>query len=73
MNPTVDYAAMRREEALSNARKRVKEMKGFYLSAAAYVVVIPSLWILNLVIGGNIWAHWPMIGWGIGQIGRAHV
>ncbi len=66
MNPSIDYAAMRREEALRNARKRVKEMKGFYFGAAAYAIIIPSLWILNLVMGGKIWAHWPMIGWGIG-------
>ncbi len=66
MNPTVDYAAMRREEALRDARKRVKEMRGFYFAATAYAIVIPSLWILNLVMGGKIWAHWPMIGWGIG-------
>ena len=66
MSPTTDYAAMRREEALRDARKRVKEIRGFYFAAMAYAVVIPSLWVLNLVMGGPIWAHWPMIGWGIG-------
>ena len=66
MSPTTDYAAMRREEALRDARKRVKQIKGFYFAAMAYAVVIPSLWVLNLVSGGPIWAHWPMIGWGIG-------
>ena len=70
MNPGAEYAAMRREEALRDARKRVKDMKGFYLSATAYVVFIPSLWILNLVMGGQIWAHWPMIGWGIGLVAQ---
>ena len=66
MSPTTDYAAMRREEALRDARKRVKEIRGFYFAAMAYAVVIPSLWVLNLVMGGPIWAHWPMIGWPIG-------
>ena len=66
MSPTTDYAAMRREEALRDARKRVKEIRGFYFAAMAYAVVIPSLWVLNLVMGRPIWAHWPMIGWGIG-------
>ena len=51
MSPTTDYAAMRREEALRDARKRVKEIRGFYFAAMAYAVVIPSLWVLNLVMG----------------------
>jgi len=59
-------AAMRHEEALHRARKRVKEMRSWYISAALYAVVIPSLWIINLVGGGNLWAHWPTMGWGIG-------
>ena len=66
MSTAIDYAVMRREEALRDARKRVKEMRGFYFAAIAYAIVIPSLWILNLSMGGRIWAHWPMIGWGIG-------
>jgi len=66
MSPTFDYAGARREEATRVARKHVKEIKGFYLTATAYAVVIPSLWIVNYAMGGKIWAHWPMIGWGIG-------
>ena len=66
MSSATDYVGMRREEALRDARKRVKEIKGFYFAATAYAIVIPSLWIFNLVMGGKIWAHWPMIGWGIG-------
>ena len=66
MSPTVDYAAMRREEALRHARKRVKAIRGFYVAATLYAIIIPSLWIGNLIMGGPIWAQWPMIGWGIG-------
>ncbi len=66
MSPSVDYATMRRGEALRDARKRVKELKGFYFAAMAYAIVIPSLWVINLVMGGKLWAQWPMIGWGIG-------
>ena len=66
MSPTIDYAAMRREEALRDARKRVKAIRGFYVAATMYAIIIPSLWIENLIMGGPIWAQWPMIGWGIG-------
>ncbi len=57
---------MRHEEALRRARKRVKDIRSFYVSATMYCVIIPSLWTINLIGGGKIWAHWATIGWGIG-------
>ncbi len=63
---TSAYSEIRHEQALMVARKRVKEMRSFYVSATMYAVIIPVLWILNLSIGGRLWAQWPMIGWGIG-------
>lgn len=58
--------AMRHEEALRRARKRVKDIRSFYVSATMYCVVIPGLWAINLIGGGKLWAHWATIGWGIG-------
>ena len=66
MSPTVDYAAMRREEALRDARKRGKAIRGFYVAATMYAIIIPCLWVGNLIMGGKIWAIWPTLGWGIG-------
>ena len=58
--------AMRHEEALRRARKRVKDMRAWYMSASMYALIIPTLWAFNLFMGGKIWAHWATIGWGIG-------
>ena len=58
--------AMRHEEALRRARKRVREMRAWYTSAAMYAIVIPCLWAMNLIQGGKIWAYWPTLGWGLG-------
>jgi sensor histidine kinase YesM len=55
-----------REEAIRRARKRVRDMRAFYFSALLYALIIPIFWIVNLSVGGPVWAHWPMIGWGIG-------
>ena len=55
-----------RQEALRRAQKRVREMRAFYVSATTYAIIIPGLWIINLVNGGKLWAHWATIGWGIG-------
>jgi sensor histidine kinase YesM len=57
-----------REEAIRRARKKVRDMRAFYFSALLYAVIIPIFWVVNLSVGGPVWAHWPMIGWGIGLI-----
>ena len=55
-----------RAEAIRRARKKVREIRGFYASASMYAIVIPCLWIFNLSFDSKIWAHWATIGWGIG-------
>jgi two-component sensor histidine kinase len=60
------YAEARYQESLRVARKRVKEIRAFYISAMMYSVIIPILWVINISTGTKLWAHWPMIGWGLG-------
>jgi sensor histidine kinase YesM len=52
--------------ALLRARKKVRAMRAFYVSASLYAIVISLLWIANLFIGGYRWAIWPTLGWGAG-------
>ena len=66
VSPISSIQIMRHEEALRRARKRVKDIRSFYVSATMYCIVIPSLWAINLIGGGKLWAHWATIGWGIG-------
>ncbi|MEO8384796.1 MAG: 2TM domain-containing protein [Betaproteobacteria bacterium] len=54
------------QEAVRRAHKRVREIRGFYVSASSFAIIIPCLWIFNLSGGGKLWAHWATIGWGIG-------
>jgi sensor histidine kinase YesM len=63
---TPSIIELRREEALRNARSRVKQMRGWYISFTMYCIIIPILWISNLLQGGLIWAHWATLGWGFG-------
>lgn len=58
----------RYDVALYNARKRVKDIRNFYISVAMYAIIIPCLWILNAFLPGPRWAQWPTIGWGIGLL-----
>ena len=64
--PPAAIVEMRREAALRNARNRVKQMRGWYISFTMYCIIIPVLWITNLAQGGKIWAHWATLGWGFG-------
>ena len=53
------------EEALAFAH--VRAIKGFYVHAAQYAVVMTFLVILNLVVMPHyFWAIFPMLGWGVG-------
>jgi ABC-type spermidine/putrescine transport system permease subunit II len=49
-----------REEAIRRARKKARDIRGFYFSALLYALIIPIFWIVNLSVGGPVWAHWPM-------------
>lgn len=56
----------------SQARRRVRELKRFYLSLGAYVPTIAGLFALNLATSsGSWWFHYAAIGWGIGLAIRA--
>jgi len=54
------------EQKYERARKRVKELRDFYMGLAAYVVVMLVLFIVDYSDGGSWWVYWPAGGWGIG-------
>ncbi len=54
------------------ARKRVEEIKGFYVHLASYVLINAALILINLLTSpNNLWFIWPLFGWGIGLIVHA--
>ena len=56
---------MSQEERYERARRRVKDLREFYGSLAAYVVVMIVLFIVDYADRGNWWVYWPAMGWGI--------
>jgi len=54
------------QQRYEQAHARVKQLKGFYTHAAAYVVVNIGLLVINLLTLGPWWFYWPLLGWGIG-------
>ena len=60
------------DKAYERAKKRVKEIKGFYGNLISYCTVIPFLIFVNLYTQNNYyWFWWPLLGWGVGVASHA--
>ena len=59
-------------ERYERARRRVRELRGFYVHATVFVAVNILLHIINFATSpGMYWAFWPLLGWGIGLLAHA--
>jgi 2TM domain len=54
------------------AARQYAAIKGFYIHCLVYVLVSLLLVLLNVLGSGPMWAHWPIMGWGIGILGHAY-
>jgi sensor histidine kinase YesM len=53
--------------AYLRAKKRVGELKGFYINLTSYCIVIPTSALINYnTFWGFQWFWFPMLGWGMG-------
>lgn len=53
--------------AYLRAKKRVQDLKGFYINLSSYCIVIPASAIINYnTFWGFQWFWFPMLGWGLG-------
>jgi len=50
----------------ARAARRVRRKMGFYMHAFIFVVVNLALFAANSVTGEPRWAHFPLLGWGLG-------
>ncbi len=63
---------MNEEEKYKRARRRVREIKGFYTHLIVYIVVNVFLAVLNFIMSPDrLWFYWVAFGWGIGVIMNA--
>lgn len=60
------------EEKYSQAVKKVKARKSFYINLINYLIVNLLLALINYInFTGNWWFYWVSIGWGIGIVFHA--
>src|SRR5690554_1472826 len=53
-------------EKWQRAKKKVEEIKGFYIHLTCYIVVIPILAYINYSTTSFLWVVFPALGWGFG-------
>ena len=55
------------QQRYEKARKKVQEIKGFYVHFVVYAIVISLIVIVNLRFTPQYhWFWYPMFGWGLG-------
>ncbi len=59
------------EKRFERAKKRVDELKGFYVHFTIYLIMLPVFIYLNFISTSYPWALFPIIGWGLGLTGHA--
>jgi len=55
------------------ARKRVLQLKVFYLHVMVYAAVNALLLVIDALTGPPFWFYWALFGWGIGLAAHAGV
>ncbi len=53
------------------AQQRIAGIEAFYVHLLIYVVVVGLLVAINVYSGGAWWAHWVVLGWGVGVAAHA--
>jgi glycerol uptake facilitator-like aquaporin len=63
---------MDEDEKYKRARRRVKELKGFYTHLIVFFVVNILLALINFIsTPEHLWFYWVTLGWGIGVVMNA--
>ena len=60
-----------RGKRYERAKKKVEEIKGFYVHLCIYLIMVPVFIYLNVKSTSFPWALFPIGGWGLGVIGHA--
>ena len=55
------------DNSYERARKRVRDVRDFYVHVGVYAIVNGALFAINMLTSPDtLWFFWPLIGWGIG-------
>lgn len=70
-NPEIIHENYLGEKRYEDAKKKVQELKAFYIHLAVYLLAVPGFIYLNIIsTPGFPWALFPIFGWGFGITGH---
>ena len=70
-NTIMTQTAYISEKRYERAKKKVDELKGFYIHFSIYLIFVPVFIYLNVQSTSFPWALFPIFGWGMGVAGHA--
>jgi hypothetical protein len=54
------------------AKKRVDELRGFYIHLGVYLLVNLLLFLINMLSSpDDLWFYWVLLGWGVAIVAHA--
>ncbi len=59
------------DKRYQRAKQKVEKLKGFYIHASIYLIMVPVFIYLNIKSTSFPWALFPILGWGWGVAGHA--
>ena len=63
---------MNTEDKYQKAKRRVEEIRGFYIHLVVYVLVNALLFLIDITTSpDDLWFFWVLLGWGIGLAAHA--
>lgn len=57
---------MEENDRYQAAKKRVEDIKSFYIHLGLFVIVNLGLFAINMITNRDVlWFYWPLLGWGV--------
>ena len=64
--PTIEVPPDGEAQRYERARKRVEDIRGFYVHLSIYLVVNAVVVLIDYASGSGWWFYWVLLGWGVG-------
>jgi hypothetical protein len=66
-----DIRTLNEQEKLKRAKRQGGRNQGLLHPVFVFVVVMATLFVINLTMTNRWWVQWPFFGWGIGVLAHA--
>ena len=64
----IEYPGNLVRETVMRHATEAQKLLGLRIHAIAFIAGIVIAVIVNMLVGPPYWAHWVLLGWGVGQL-----